>query len=227
MFVFSCKYVPNSPVKETVDSILKHHPNEKIVIVDSQSDDHDYYKLFSDYDTVEVLYDINKHRVPGAFYQACKRYPDEPYYVNIQDCVLIKKSLQKFIDSEDEFISFAYFNDVIHNEDRQEYQYMQRVFEGTKYILPNPRTTFIACFGPLYIIKNSLMKKFMDSGILENMKSICKPDDEMGERIFGLLAEQEGYNPFHFNMEGDIMSKWSSMLSDNLEYFTKRFLGRT
>ena len=227
MFVFSCKYVPNSPVKETVDSILKYHPNEKIVIVDSQSDDHDYYKLFSDYDTVEVLYDINKHRVPGAFYQACKRYPDEPYYVNIQDCVLIKKSLQKFIDSEDEFVSFAYFNDVIHNEDRQEYQYMQRVFEGTKYILPNPRTTFIACFGPLYIIKNSLMKKFMDSGILENMKSICKPDDEMGERIFGLLAEQEGYNPLYFNMEGDIMPKWNSMLSDNLEYFTKRFLGRT
>ena len=71
------------------------------------------------------------------------------------------------------------------------------------------------------------MKKFMDSGILENMKSICKPDDEMGERIFGLLAEQEGYNPLYFNMEGDIMPKWNSMLSDNLEYFTKRFLGRT
>ena len=103
MFVFSCKYVPNSPVKETVDSILKHHPNEKIVIIDSQSDDHDYYKLFSDYDTVEVLYDINKHRVPGAFYQACKRYPDEPYYVNLQDCVLLKKSLQEFINSDDEF----------------------------------------------------------------------------------------------------------------------------
>ena len=227
MFVFSCKYVSNSPVKETVDSILKYHPNEKIVIVDSQSDDHDYYKLFSDYDTVEVLYDINKHRVPGAFYQTCKRYPDEPYYVNLQDCVLIKKPLQKFIDSENEFVSFAYFNDVIHNEDRQEYQYMQRVFKGTKYILPNPRTTFIACFGPMYVIKNSLMKKFMDSGILENMKSTCKPDDEMGERIFGLLAEQEVYNPLHFNMEGDIMSKWNSMLSNNLEYFTKKFLGRT
>lgn len=227
MFVFSCKYVPNSPVKETVDSILKHHPNEKIVIIDSQSDDHDYYELFSDYDTVEVLYDINKHRVPGAFYQACKKYPDEPYYVNLQDCVLIKKPLQKFIDSDDEFISFAYFYDTLHEETRHEYQYMQEVFAGTKYFVPNPCTTFYACFGPMYVIKNSMMKRFMDSGILENMKSTCKVDDETGERIFGLIAEQEGYNPLHFSMEGDIMPKWNSMLSDNLEYFTKRFLGRT
>ena len=227
MFVFSCKYVSNSPVKETVDSILKHHPNEKIIIVDSQSGDHDYYKMFSDYDTVEVLYDINKHRVPGAFYQICKKYPDEPYYVNLQDCVLLKKSLQEFIDSDDEFTSFAYFHDTLHEETRHEYQYMKKVFSNTKYFLPNPSTTFIACFGPMYVIKNSMMKRLLNSGILENMKSVCKVDDETGERIFGLIAEQEGYNPLHFNMEGDILSKWNSMLSDNLEYFTKKFLGRT
>ena len=59
MFIMSCKYVSHSPVKKSVDSILKHHPNEKIVIVDSQSDNHDYHKFFSNYDTVEVLYDIN------------------------------------------------------------------------------------------------------------------------------------------------------------------------
>ena len=162
MFVFSCKYVSNSPVKETVDSILKHHPNEKIIIVDSQSGDHDYYKMFSDYDTVEVLYDINKHRVPGAFYQICKKYPDEPYYVNLQDCVLLKKSLQEFIDSDDEFTSFAYFHDTLHEETRHEYQYMKKVFSNTKYFLPNPSTTFIACFGPMYVIKNSMMKRLLN-----------------------------------------------------------------
>ena len=165
--------------------------------------------------------------IVNDYMQVCKKYPDEPYYVNLQDCVLLKKSLQEFINGDDEFTSFAYFHDTLHEETRHEYQYMKKVFSNTKYFLPNPSTTFIACFGPMYVIKNSMMKRLLNSGILENMKSVCKVDDETGERIFGLIAEQEGYNPLHFNMEGDIMSKWNSMLSNNLEYFTKKFLGRT
>ena len=66
----------------------------------------------------------------------------------------------------------------------------------------------------------------MNSGILENLKSVSKIEDQAYERIMGLLAEQEGYNPIGHNIEGDLMSKWSSMVSDDLEYFTKRLLGR-
>ena len=54
MFVFSCKYVPNSPVRDTVDAILKYHPDEKITIVDSDSDDKSYYDFFSDYDNIDI-----------------------------------------------------------------------------------------------------------------------------------------------------------------------------
>ena len=226
MFILSCKYMPHSPVRKSVDSILKHHPNEKIVIVDSQSDNHDYHEFFSEYDTVEVLYNVNKYRTPGAFYEACKRYPDEPYYVNIHDSVMIKKPLNKFIDSDDEFTTFGYFHDTLHVETRHEYQYMKKVFNNTKYFLPNPSTNFVACFGPLYIIKNSMMKRLMGSGILENLKSVSKIEDQTYERIMGLLAEQEGYNPIDYNIEGDLMSRWNSMVSDNLEYFTKKLLKR-
>ena len=162
MFILSCKYVPHCPVRESVDSILKHHPNEKILIVDSQSDNQDYHKFFSKYDTVEVLYDVNKYRTPGAFYEACKRYPDEPYYVNIHDSLMIKKPLHKFIDSDDEFISFGYFHDTLHVETRHEYQYMKKVFSNTKYFLPKPRTNLFTTFGPLYIIK-----KFYDEKTYE------------------------------------------------------------
>lgn len=228
MFLFSCKYVSNSPVQQTVDSILKFHPEEKIVIVDSQSEDKEYYKLFSDYQNVEVLYDCNKHRVPGAFFEVCKRYPNEPYYVNIQDCVIMKKSIQKFIDSDDKFISFMYFFDWMHQKNREEYQYAESVLSNTKYesILPQPSQNFYGCFGPLYIIKNSLMKKIMSTGVLEKMKSTCKMHDEMGERLFGLIAEYEGYPPQEYNIEGDYKEKHSQVLSDELEYFKKIFLGR-
>lgn len=230
MFCFSCKYFDGSPVKETVDAILKYHPDEKIVIVDSMSDDKSYYQTFADYENVDILDDCNPHRVPGAFYQTVKKYPDEPYYINIQDALIIKKSWQEFIDSPHEFISLAFFHDTIHDESRPEYQYMQKVFERTIYPIPNPGQSFNACFGPIYVIKNSLARKFYDSGILANMKSTCKMEDETGERIFGILASLEGYEPGEYNIEGDIMSRWGEMVNDDMQYYTKIFcskLGRS
>ena len=140
---------------------------------------------------------------------------------------MIKKSWQEFIDSPVEFISLVYFHDTILPEDRHEYQYMKKVFSGTGYNIPNPGDAFNACFGPVYIIKNSLAKKFYDSSILANMQSICKVDDETGERIFGLLAIMEGFDPEKYNMEGDILSQWNKMVNDQMHYYTKIFCSRT
>lgn len=230
MFCFSCKYFDGSPVKQTVDSILTHHPDEKIVIVDSMSGDKSYYQMFSNYDNVDILDNCNPHRVPGAFYQTVKKYPNEPYYVNLQDSLILKKSWQKFIDDPVEFISLAYFHEMILPEDSPEYKYLKEVFSGTGYNVPNPGDSSNACFGPVYIIKNFLAMKFYNSGLLENMKSVCKMHDEMGERIFGYLAKVEGFNPEKHNIEGEIISQWSKMVPDKMNYYTKIFcskLGRT
>lgn len=230
MFCFSCKYFDGSPVKQTVDSILTHHPDEKIVIVDSMSGDKSYYQMFSNYDNVDILDNCNPYRVPGAFYQTVKKYPNEPYYVNLQDSLILKKSWQKFIDDPSEFISLAYFHEMIHSEDSPQYKYLKEVFSGTGYNVPNSGNSSSACFGPVYIIKNSLAKKFYDSGVLTNMKSTCKMHDEMGERIFGYLAMVEGFDPSQHNMEGDIISRWNEMVNDQMHYYTKIFcsmLGRT
>ena len=69
-----------------------------------------------------------------------------------------------------------------------QWNYMEKVFGGTEYNNLAPGHRFNACFGPIYIIKNSLAKKFYDSGVLANMQSTCKLHDEVGERIFGILA---------------------------------------
>jgi len=226
MFCFSCKYFDGSPVRRTVDSIKKFHPSEKIVIVDSMSDDKSYYDFFSDDDNVHILDDCNQHRVPGAFYQTLKHFPDEPYYINIQDSFIIKKSWQEYIDMDHQFISIGYFPDVTHSESRHEYQYMKKVFDGTPYTCPPPNSRFDACWGPVYIIKNSFAMELYDNGVLSNMKSTCKVDDETGERLFGIIAEAHGWSPERFNIEGDIITRWHEMVNDNLEYYTKIFGSR-
>ena len=228
MFVFSCKYVPNSPVRDTVDAILKYHPDEKITIVDSDSDDKSYYDFFSDYDNIDILDDCNKDRVPGAFYQAYKKYPDEPYYVNLQDCVLMKKSIQPWIESKAAFVSFMYFIEPFndHNE-RCMGKEFREFFPKVDYDLPTREEEYMGCYGPMFVIKNSLVKKFEKKGFIAALKSSTKHMDEVFERLWGIVATQEGWSPSNYHIDGNFQDQHISVRNGTNEYFRKLYLGRS
>ena len=53
MFVIPCKYNPKFPfVIQLVESIREFHPTEKIVVVDSNSDDKSYFSILEKYDVI-------------------------------------------------------------------------------------------------------------------------------------------------------------------------------
>lgn len=224
MFGFSCNYSQNSLINQCVDSILKYHPDDKIVITDSQSENKSYYKQYIDCENIIILDNINKNRQVGSFEIIYDHFPNELYYVMIHDSLFFKKSIQKFLDSSKEFISFMYFPETFNNETKN---FCVNVFDNTPYQVPNVGTQINASFGPLFIIKNSLIKKIKDNNLLIKLKSNSKLEDQYFERIIGIWAEQEGYSPEKNNMEGNCLSRWGEIVSDNLEYFTKIFLTRS
>lgn len=224
MFGFSCNYSQNSLINQCVDSILKYHPDDKIVITDSQSENKSYYKQYIDCENIIILDNINKNRQVGSFEIIYDHFPNESYYVMIHDSLFFKKSIQKFLDSSEEFISFMYFPETFNNETKN---FCVDVFDNTPYQVPNVGTQINASFGPLFIIKNSLIKKIKDNNLLIKLKSNSKLEDQYFERIIGIWAEQEGYSPEKNNMEGNCLSRWGEIVSDNLEYFTKIFLTRS
>lgn len=224
MFGFSCNYSQNSLINQCVGSILKYHPDDKIVITDSQSENKSYYKQYIDCENIIILDNINKNRQVGSFEIIYDHFPNESYYVMIHDSLFFKKSIQKFLDSSEEFISFMYFPETFNNETKN---FCVDVFDNTPYQVPNVGTQINASFGPLFIIKNSLIKKIKDNNLLIKLKSNSKLEDQYFERIIGIWAEQEGYSPEKNNMEGNCLSRWGEIVSDNLEYFTKIFLTRS
>lgn len=221
MFCFSCKYIPQSPVKECVNSILKFHPDEKIVIADSQSEDKSYYNFFSNNQNVDILDDINFNRVPGALLETYKKYPNEPYYVFLQDSVVLKKSLEKYLKSEDKFISFMYFNEIAGYEG---YDIIVDKMKKTSYIIPEYNQQIYGVFGPLFIIKNELMVKFKNSGLFDILTSSSKSECKAFERIFGICAQQEGFSPKDYNIEGNYMERHLQVHEDKIDSFKKIFL---
>jgi hypothetical protein len=221
MFCFSCKYIPQSPVKECVNSISKFHPEEKIVIADSQSEDKSYYDFFCNNKNIDILDNVNFNRVPGALLETYKKYPNEPYYIFLQDSVILKKSLDHYLNSEDQFISFMYFPE---NAGYEGYDIIVDKISKTRYKVPEYNQQIFGVFGPLFIIKNEMMEKFKTSGLFDILTSSTKSECKAFERIFGICAEQEGFSPEKYNIEGNYMEKHMQVHEDKISHFKKVFL---
>lgn len=226
MFCLSCLYTEQSPVQRCVKSILEHHPNEKVVILDSGSSDKSYFDFYKDDERVIILDDVNQYRHPGSFKVVYEKFPNEPYYAIIHDSIIFKKSIQKFLDDQIEFYSFLYFFEKTQYEGNEHIEYYRKLFDGTKYNAPQPETMITGAFGHIGIIKNSMMKRMSESGFLDKFKSNNKWEDQNCERVLGMVATQEGYPPEKYSIEGDFLSRYNEVMSDNLEYFTKIFLNR-
>jgi hypothetical protein len=239
MFIISCKYdgaehpnhdpskaIPKkSPIKECVKSIVELHPNEKVVVVDSDSGDKSYFQDIQKYDNVIILDCKNNNRVCGSFYEAYKNFPDEDTYVLVHDSLTFKKSIQNFIDSEIECFSLMYFVEHVINWAFQHDPYSWNILDNSDYERPiNGSVT--GCFGPMFIVKNRIVKNMEKKGLFKNLTVSNKTECAMWEKIFGEVFRQEGYCPTEYNIEGDFKSKVNQVGSGGLEYFVKLRLGR-
>lgn len=87
MFIIPCKFTTGCKIYECVDSIKKHFPYEKIVVVDSCSEFKEYCQNI---DVDDVLYGNTGYEI-GAYIKAFEKYPDEKYYQCFQDSVVFNK----------------------------------------------------------------------------------------------------------------------------------------
>jgi len=228
MFCLSCKYIPQSTIIDCVKSIVRYHPDQKILVADSKSDDLSYLLKIREYDNVEIFVE-NKNRSIGSLWESYRRYPNEPFYILLQDTVVLKESLNQYINSPSLFTSFIYFIETVgqgclsftNNED---YNFYKKILENTEYQYPNLNQVIFGSFGPLFVIKNELMKRFESKGLIKNLQTSGKMEHQYAERIIGICAEQEGYSPSTNNIQGEYYNNLYDMLNNNMKFFNKIFL---
>ncbi len=232
MFVIPCKYDSRSPILDSIKSITEIHPTEKIILVDSGSEDKSYYKDIEEYDNVEILDVTNQYRLIGALKHAYRQYPNEGYYVLMHDSVSLKKSIQNFIDSLDRVKVFMHFTSPLNTLDsniRGEYiQWMNDIFEKIDYtndINGYFSNDFSGIFGTMGIYSNNFVKLLDNKKVLENVKAETFNHGQFSERVIGYICKCEGIN-ISDSIDGDALMKWNDIQTDNLEYMRKRFLSR-
>jgi hypothetical protein len=232
MFVVSCYYdKQKSIIDETISSIRQFHPEEKIVICDSDSIDKSYaQKYISDY--VEFFDSKNKRRPIGALLETYKKYPNESYYVLMHDTSSLRSSIHEFIQRNEELVAFFQTPRTISTISvgiSDYYDWMKRLFSKLNYELNEDFRvdgSYSVCVGCMGIYKNSLLKKFFQNGMYDAMESYSFEDFQWAERAIGYIAKLEGIDLQTSCIEGDAISVWYDMPTGKLPYIKKICAGR-
>ena len=234
MFIIPCFYEKQkSMLFDTIDSIIKFHPNEKIIVVDSNSPDKSYFSNLPS--KVEVLDIKNKRRVIGALMECNIRYPDEDEYILILDSCILLNSIQEYIDRKDLFWAFLNFENPIYHIGtlRNEcINWIENLIKNTKYEKNSEifdDSKYFGVFGSMGIYSNRIVKKFISNGLYEHFNSYTSEEGQYSERAIGYLCMLEGIDLSKFNIDGDVTKVVHRLVGDSqppLKHFKKIFFLR-
>jgi len=205
LIIIGCKYtndyglkkefkVPNkfpytgssSTIEDVYLACKKYMPNEKIVVVDSNSEDKSYYNLLEGVDIIEG----NENYEVGAIWKAYEKYPNEEHYMFLQDTTIPVTDLTKhYPNSDKEISSFFYSNDYESNKIGEQEWCISHIKICDIPYKPYGFKTFVF---NLFICKNQFLKELKE----KNFHKIL-PTNKMGsacmENLLGMVAVQLGY----------------------------------
>jgi len=199
MFIIPCKYSATSNnIITLVSQIRQYHPDEKIVVVDSASDDKSYFAELKKNNA--IIEDVsNKHWMVGAYWHGFKKYPNEEFYTCLHDSTYVKTNID-YLKEQDLFMlatfnraigpSFTAWNHRVRDEMTIEDQYI--------------RSTGRGCYGPMFGCKRHVLQSLLDKGADKLMPS-TKAETGIMEGTFGLFFEALGYDLDQCSLYGDIL----------------------
>jgi len=197
MFCIPCKYNKKSNhIIGLVKQIRTFHQSEKIIVVDSGSDDKSYFKELEAYNT--IILDVNNTNwMIGAYWTGFFAYPNEDHYFFIHDSTKIKASLEHL--KINDLTLLATFDKSAGNFNGLNEEIRQK----TNY--KNIKDSGYGCYGPMFFCKGGLMHNLYNNNVhlvLPNTKQ------ETGwlEGGYGAIFEEEGFDLMKCSLYGNILT---------------------
>lgn len=199
MFVIPCKYTATSNcIIELCRQIRQFHPNEKIVVVDSDSVDKSYFSHLKDFNVI-IEDCANKHFMIGAYWHGFKTYPNEEYYFFLHDSMKVKGNMDHF-KNKDLFMLATFNRAVAPSFTAWNHRVSDETAIDKKYITKEGR----GCYGPIFGCKHHVMQALLDKGADKLLPS-SKGETGIMEGTFGLFFESLGYDLDECALYGDIL----------------------
>lgn len=208
MIIISTKYTERLILKDCLFRISMYFPDEKVVIVDSDSENLDFLKSV---DVFDVIYN-NSNYDTGAYYKAFLKYPNETTYMFIHDSLMINSW---FDFSVIDLIPIRHFKIRYDSTTNFTLNVCSKI--GIKY-----DENCFGCFGPMFLCNNenaNKIFKFINYDILPTNKI----EAMSYERIFGLLFNHIE-KPIRHSFQGEHVIDPYGPFDETV--FTKIYLNR-
>lgn len=234
MFVIPSYYDGSiSNVHDTIQSIQKFHPGEKIVVCDADSPNKTYTENYKD--TNVIFFDAkNKRRPVGALLETYKEFPDEDNYVLIHDTADLLSNISNFFNNGSLMTAFVQcprpLETLAEGYHERYFVWMEELMKDTDYEFNSDIRTdnsYSFCVGSMAIYSQEILKRFFEKGLYENFnKRMNCITGQFSERCTGYLARLEGVDLSVYSMEGNSDLVWQKIPTGELKYFRKTFGGR-
>lgn len=234
MFVIPSYYDGSvSNVHETILSIQKFHPGEKIVVCDADSPVKNYTENYKD-ENVIFLDAKNKRRPVGALLETYKEFPNEDNYVLIHDTASLLSNIGEFLNNGSLMTAFVQcprpLETLAEGYHERYFTWMEELMSDTDYDFNSDiRTdnTYPFCVGSMAVYSKEILRRFFEKGLYENFnKRMNCITGQFSERCTGYLARLENVDLKVHTMEGDSDLVWPKITTGELKYYTKKFGGR-
>lgn len=199
MFVIACKFNQEHPfILQLVNDIRQYHPNEKILVVDSNSSDKTYFQALSEFKV--LVEDIgNENWMIGAYWHAYKKFPNEEYYFFLHDSMRVKANLD-YLKSEP-LVTLCFFDRSISNFN----SWSGRVESELGISYSNEGK---GCYGPIFFCKKEVMQKMELLGV-DRLLPANKQETGFCEGMYGFIFEYLGYDLTKIALYGDVLENES------------------
>lgn len=172
-------------IKKIQEIILAKNKNNKICVIDSDSDDFTVYNIIKKYyPFVEVHFTKNKNYEYGAYKYAYNKYPYFDIYVCIQDTFILEKDLNIDLVSDNQ--CYINYRSCIYKD-----WYENRMKKGIITLLNNCNLDYKDLIDTQYNLathNSFIVNNFIMKNIFTNLKNapVNKYQSICYERLFGL-----------------------------------------
>ena len=230
MFIVPCKYHSKCLIEESVKSIRLLYPTTKILVVDSNSDDKNYFDRLKSYNV--IIADIaNVNYECGALWYAVDKYMED-WYVLLQDSVILNKSIDEQLNSDKLFYTFINFSEgsKSNHMNASPEKFINRIndFLGNFEKLPlNENVHYTGVFGPNFIIKRKLIDEMLLNQLDKFLLPTNKFDHQIAERVFGIVVEKCGINIAENTLIGNLHQLMFKCFDASTETLKTDYINKT
>ncbi len=205
MFIIPCKFDPERPIVfECVERIQKFHPGEKIVVIDSDSNDKTYLKKLQNEFSIDVIDARNRNYATAGYLIGFSAFDDHDFYYMIHDSLLLSRNISHV--EYDDFTTVRHFFTPTTgwgwDESGVPLSEWADVQMGQHMNTP-VWNRFTGVLGPMFMAKNNVIKNLIRCGFF-NILPQSKYHLCAMERIAGIALEACGYDPTN-SLQGEMV----------------------